>query len=146
MSENTDADSARLHSSGNTAFDRFLKVAADKPFQQKLLLVFAEKELRPETRLSSSESGDFAVNPLMYTDKQLHDVKGFNQLLSDSLTNGQPWDLLFVAALDAEKFPPEIVEQRLEAMVKMIQQGESERFLIFNGLGELAHLAKVAEQ
>lgn len=144
MSNTSQSDATHL-----TAFDRFLQVAADKPFEQKLLLVFAQKERReagPDLSADALATLDFAINPIMYTDKLLREVVDFKSLLADSLANGSPWDLLIVAALDAAKFSPAVIQQRLEMMVKLIQQGESERFLIFNAMGDMATLSKADDQ
>lgn len=130
-------------------FDRFLKVAKEKPFPQKLLLVFAEKEFRDDGKNTHDEfarTADFSVNPVMYVDKSLDEITDFDHLQKDSLSNGQPWDLVFVAAVDISKITAEIIDQRLQFMVKLIQQGESERFLIFNVEGEISHLSQTVAQ
>ena len=130
----------------DTAFDRFLAVAREKPFSQKLLLVFAEKELRSADDMVGDVDeidDDFSVKPLMYIDKTLDEVSSFEGLLEDSLKSGRAWDLLYVTVADVEKIDQAQIDQRLEVMVKVIHQGEAERFLIFNALGEVAELNKV---
>lgn len=127
----------------NTAFDRFLAVAQQKTVSQKLLLVFAEKEHRDQLNGEQSEE-DFSVKPLMYVDKSLEEVPSFASLLEDSLKNGRAWDLLYVTAAETDKVTQEQISQRLEMMIKLIHQGEADRFLIFNALGEVARLNKLS--
>ena len=127
-----------------TAFDRFLSVANGKGFSQVLLMVFAGKEGRDPKSATSDLMVDFSLKPLMYVDKPLATITSFLSLLEDSLENGKPWDLLFVTALDADKFSPSQVNERLELMVRYIHQGETERFLIFNYQGDVVNLNKTA--
>jgi hypothetical protein len=129
---------------GESAFDRFLSVARGKDFPQVLLLVFAEKEQRIAGGEMTISDADFSVKPAMYIDKKLDDVSSFIALQQDSLENGKPWDLLFVTALNATKFHQQTIDQRLEMMVKLIYQGESDRFLVFNQFGELVNLNKIS--
>jgi hypothetical protein len=129
----------------NTAFDRFLSVAGEKPFSQRLLLVFAEKEQREQLDGEEHSEDDFSINPFMYVDKALDEVTSFADLLNDSLQNGRAWDFLYVTVADASKVTPNQISQRLEMMIKFIHQGEAERFLIFNALGEVAKMNKLAD-
>ncbi|MEZ5481787.1 MAG: hypothetical protein R3E73_06245 [Porticoccaceae bacterium] len=97
----------------------------------KLLLVFAEKELRSADDMVGDVDeidDDFSVKPLMYIDKTLDEVSSFEGLLEDSLKSGRAWDLLYVTVADVEKIDQAQIDQRLEVMVKVIHQGEAERF------------------
>jgi len=142
MAETVNDDT--MSGEGLSAFDRFLDVARTKDFPQVLLLVFAEKEQRVAGGESEVSEADFSVKPAMYIDKKLADIKNFMALQQDSLENGKPWDLVFVTALDAGKFPQTVIDQRLEMMVKFIYQGDSDRFLVFNQFGELVNLNKIS--
>lgn len=142
MAEIADHNSALEE--GSTAFDRFLNVARGKDFPQVLLLVFAEKEQRLAAGEADVSEDDFSVKPAMYIDKKLVDINSFLTLQQDSLENGKPWDLLFVTALDASKFTQTMIDERLEMMIKLIYQGESDRFLVFNQFGELVNLNKIS--
>lgn len=126
-------------------FDRFLEHARARPAPQLLYLVFAEKEYATEAEIAAGEAtaSSFSIRPSMYTDKALSALGDFDALRAESLENGPPWDLLYVSASD-EAPTTDVIEARLAAMVKMIQQGEGDRFLVFDPLGALYRLEKAS--
>jgi len=127
-------------------FNRFLDHARAKATPQRLYLVFAEKEFATEAEIAAGEAtaASFSIKPLMYADKALSALGDFDALLAESLENGQAWDLVYVSASDDDKLSADFVEDRLEAMVKLIQQGEGERFVIFDQHGAIYRLDKVS--
>ncbi|TVO63538.1 hypothetical protein [Denitromonas ohlonensis] len=129
-----------------TDFNRFLDHARAKATPQRLYLVFAEKEYATEAEIAAGEAtaSSYSIRPLMYADKALSALGDFDELLAESLENGQAWDLVYVSASDDEKLSADFVEERLEVMVKLIQQGEGARFVIFDQLGAIYRLDKLS--
>lgn len=113
-----------------------------------MLFVFAESEL-PEDhnpteaeRFHAGQGG--ALNPIMYVDKTLEELSNFKNLVAESKHMGQPWKIVFIAALAGRNgvLPSSIEAQdALEMMVKAVQQGAISNFLAYDFDGTPMQLA-----
>lgn len=128
-------------------FDMFLNVAREKGTPQRLYLVFAEKEFASEDEIMAGHAtpSSFTIRPVMYTDKPLSKVSNFVEMLDESLQNGQPWDIVYVTAGEDKGITAEFVEDRLEHMVKRIEEGEGDLFVAFTQMGDVYRVDKVSE-
>ena len=113
-----------------------------------MLFVFAQSEL-PENhnkieaqRFHAGQGG--ALNPIMFVDKTLDELSNFADLVKESQQMGQPWKIVFVAALAGKNGSlPSSMEAglALEMMVKAIQQGAISNFLAYDYSGTPLQLA-----
>lgn len=123
-------------------FDDFLAAARAQPEAQRLLFVFAVAELphqhTPGQQKRYDEGRGGALAPVMCVDKQVGELAGFAALADESRQTGQPWDMVFAAALagQAGTIPADRdVERGLKMMVDAIHRGAVERFLAFDPRG-----------
>lgn len=123
-----------------SSFDDLLAAARQQPEPQRLLLVFAGAEL-PEgsttEQVAGFEAGQGgALAPLMCVDKTPGELVSFATLVQEAAQFGQPWALVFVAAMadgpDAEA--------PLRRMVEDIKRGALGNYLPFNARGEPVRL------
>jgi hypothetical protein len=122
-------------------FESLLELSRDKKEAQRILFVFAETAARVD---GEGISGDFSITPVMFIDKELHELSNFPALVEDSKQTGKSWDIVFVAGLLGKKNElPSYSEtdQQLDTMVKAINQGEIERFAAYRSDGSIAELA-----
>lgn len=124
-------------------FADFLAAARAQPEAQRLLFVFAVAEL-PQThspgqarRFEEGRGG--ALAPVMCVDKGLDELADFAALADESRATGQPWDMVFVAALAAPQAAS--IERGLRMMVDAVHRGAVERFLAFDPRGDAVHFA-----
>ncbi len=108
-----------------------------------MLFVFAQSELPEEhdsmqaQRFKDGQGG--ALNPIMYVDKTLEELGSFADLVSESQQMGQPWQIVFVAALAGQggTLPStEEAQAALDMMVKSVQQGLLSNFLAYDRDGK----------
>lgn len=130
------------------SFDDFLCAARAQPDAQRLLFVFGVAELPPAHSPGQArryrEGRGGALAPVMCVDKAADEVADFTALAAESQATGQPWDLVFAAALPgAEGQPPAPaqVEQALRAMIGAVHRGAVERFLVFDTNGRILSLS-----
>jgi len=131
-----------------SSFDDFLAAARAQPESQRLLFVFGVAELPhthspgQEKRFREGRGG--ALSPVMCVDKAIPELADFSALAQESHSTGQPWDVVFAAALagpsgrepsDAE------VEQALRSMIGAVHRGAVERFLAFDRDGQALHFS-----
>lgn len=123
-----------------TTFDELLAAARQQREPQRLLLVFAGAELpegsTPEqaARFEAGQGG--ALAPLMCVDKTPGELGSFAGLVNEAQQFGQPWALVFVAAMaDGQD-----AEAPLQRMVEDIKRGTIGNFLPFNASGEAVRL------
>ena len=118
------------------SFDDLLTAARQQPEPQRLLFVFATAELpegsTPEqaARFEAGQGG--ALVPLMCVDKTPEEVVSFTTLAEEARQFGQPWALVFVAALPDGRD----AEAPLQRMVEDIKRGALGNYLPFNTRGE----------
>lgn len=127
-------------------FTDFLAAARSQDEPQRLLFVFAVAEL-PQThspgqkkRFDAGRGG--ALAPVMCVDKAPAELRDFAALEAESRHTGQPWDMVFVAALPGrDKQPPEQgdVERALRTMIDAVHRGAIERYLAFDPEGRTLH-------
>ena len=127
-------------------FTDFLAAARSQDEPQRLLFVFAVAEL-PQThspgqkkRFEAGRGG--ALAPVMCVDKAPAELRDFAALAAESRHTGQPWDMVFVAALPGrDKQPPEQgdVERALRTMIDAVHRGAIERYLAFDPEGRTLH-------
>lgn len=128
-------------------FDDLLHAAQNQPERQRLLLMFAAREL-PEgatpaqrARFERGEGG--ALTPLMCVDKKPEELTSFADLRHETAqqmaVQNLSWDLMFVGALSgvlsAEPTDAE-VDQQLNRMLQSLQTGQISTYLAFNTQGE----------
>ena len=122
-------------------YDALLEIARSKKEAQRILFVFAESAKRTD---GEGDSSDFSITPVMFIDKELHELSDFPTLVEDAKTTGKNWDLVFVAGLlgKLNELPSfSETDQQLDSMVKAINQGEIERFAVFKADGSVAELS-----
>jgi hypothetical protein len=131
-----------------STFEDLLLAARAQTQPQRLLLVFAGATLpddaTPEqrARFDAGESGELA--PLMCVDKDPFALDGFDALAAEALAFGQPWVLVFAAALSgsAGQAPAEArVADALQRMVEAVRAGELGNFIPFDRQGHAVQMA-----
>ena len=84
-------------------FDDLLSAARSQPLPQRLLFVFAGVELpsdaTPAQRFEFERGEGGALVPQMCVDKGLDELHSFDQLVQEAKAFGQPWGMVFAAAL-----------------------------------------------
>ena len=128
-------------------FDDLLSAARSQPLPQRLLFVFAGVELpddaTPAQRLEFERGEGGALVPRMCVDKGLDELASFDQLVREADAFGQPWGMVFAAALaGAPGRPPGSAEaeQPLQDMVEAIRQGQLHAFIPFDPQGQAVAL------
>lgn len=130
-----------------SSFDDLLKMAAQQPAPQRLLLVFCKAEL-PEDA-TAQQKAEFAAGeggmlvPVASVDKFPQALSSFGDLAAEAAQQGIEWSLLFVAAMDRGPDSPaqvSLVDQTLEAMVAAIKAGQIGSCIPFNPAGEIVGL------
>jgi len=129
-------------------FDDLLRAARAQPEPQRLLLVFVAATLpddaTPAQRASfeAGESGELA--PQMCVDKVPQALAGFDALAAEAGQMGQPWVLVFAAALAGTggAAPAEArVAEALQRMVEAVRAGDIGGFVAFDRAGHAVSLA-----
>jgi hypothetical protein len=129
-------------------FSDFLAAARAQPEAQRLLFVFAVAELpqahTPGQARRFEEGRGGALSPVMCVDKGLDELADFGALADESRATGQPWDMVFVAALAGEQgTPPQPtgIDRGLKMMIDAVHRGAIERFLAFDPDGHAVRFA-----
>lgn len=124
-------------------FDDLLSAARSQPLPQRLLFVFAGVELpddaTPAQRLEFERGEGGALVPQMCVDKGLDELHSFDQLVQEAKAFGQPWGMVFAAALAGEpghQPGSAEAEQPLQDMVEAIRQGQLHAFIPFDAQGQ----------
>ncbi len=128
-------------------FDDFLRMAREQKERQRLLLVFAARELpegaTPAQRAQFERGEGGALVPLMCVDKKPEELTSFaalqDEVRQQMAFQGLDWSLVFAGALagvlDAE--PSDVqVDQQLQRMVDAVKSGQLAAYLPFNRDGE----------
>jgi hypothetical protein len=125
-------------------FSDFLAAARTQDEPQRLLFVFAVAELPQnhspgqKKRFESGRGG--ALAPVMCVDKSVDELDTFAALADESRHTGQPWDMVFVAALpgpDGQAPAQGEIERALRMMVDAVHRGAIDRFLAFDPQGNV---------
>lgn len=123
-------------------FNDLLTAARGQPDAQRLLLVFAGATLpsdaTPEQRASfeAGESGE--LSPLMCVDKDPAELTDFAALADEAAGMGQPWVLVFAAALGGTGQQPPAMQQidgALQRMVDSVKAGRLGGMIPFDRQG-----------
>lgn len=115
-----------------TPFQHLLNAAAAQPEPQRLLFVFAAAELPADA--SPAQRADFiagrggALAPQMCVDKSPAELSDFRQLCDEALRAGPPWQVVFIAGMDASGGAAR-TDQALARMVDRIRQGHFDGLL-----------------
>lgn len=124
-------------------FSDFLTAARAHDEPQHLLFVFAAAELPQKhspgqkKRFDAGRGGSLA--PVMCVDKTAAELASFAALADESRRTGQPWDMVFVAALpgrDGQPPPGNDVERALKMMIDAVHRGAIDRFAAFDPDGQ----------
>ena len=124
-----------------SSFNDLLTAARQQAEPQRLLFVFAGAELpegsSPEqaARFEAGQGG--ALVPLMCVDKTPDEVASFAALSAEASQFGQPWALVFVAAMPDGRD----AEAPLQRMVEDVRRGALGNYIPFDTHGEAVQLA-----
>ena len=128
-------------------FDDLLSAARAQPLPQRLLFVFVGSELpddSTEMQRSNFEAGQGgALVPLMCVDKSLQELTSFDTLVKEASEFGQPWVLVFAAAMTGSLQKPvssSDADKPLKAMVEAIKRGDIGAYIPFDDQGQAMQL------
>lgn len=128
-------------------FNDLLVTARAQPTPQRLLFVFVGVELpedaTPEQRAHFEAGHGGALVPLMCVDKTPQELESFATLQSEATQFGQPWALVFAAALSgsgASAPTSADADSPLQAMVEAIKRGDIEGYIPFDTHGHTVQL------
>jgi hypothetical protein len=130
-----------------SSFDDLLRMAAQQPTPQRLLLVFCKAEL-PEDA-DAQQKAEFAAGeggllvPVASVDKFPEALPSFAELSAEAAQHGLEWDILFVSTMDRGQDTPEhvaFVEQALEVMVEAVKAGQVDNCAPFDATGAVVAL------
>ena len=127
-----------------STFEDLLHEAAQQSDPQRLLFVFAQKELPDDHVAAEVENFQAglggALTPVVCVDKTLDALSDFAALVKESEQTGQHWDVVLVACMAGKNgVMPSASEadQGLKMMVSAIQTGAKlSRFMAFDRAGE----------
>jgi len=128
-------------------FDDLLSAARAQPQPQRLLFVFAAIEL-PDDATAAQRAGfergeGGALVPQMCVDKSPDELVSFDQLKQEAAGFGQPWGMVFAAALSGitGKAPGSAdAEAPLQKMVEAIRQGQIDAYVPFDTQGRAVRI------
>lgn len=119
-----------------SSYSDLVKAAKSEHEPQRLLFVFCRAELPDDA--SADEKAAFergeggALTPVIYVDKALNEVLEFPLLVEESKSTGQPWDVVFVAAMSGRGGTPpssDEAQQPMTMMVESIRLGHVSNYL-----------------
>ncbi|MBD3641404.1 MAG: ribonucleotide reductase subunit alpha [Marinobacter sp.] len=129
-------------------YQDLIQATREQAEPQRLLFVFCRAELPDDA--SAEEKAAFergeggALTPVICVDKTPDEAPDFNTLAQESQATGQPWDMVFVAAMSGRGgIAPssDEAQQPLTMMVEGIRMGHIGNYLPLNGQGEAIDLA-----
>lgn len=133
-----------------TTFSDFLQAAAQQPLPQRLLFVFVAVELPADC--TDQQRADFdaghggTLTPLMCVDKNPQGLASFEALQAEAATFGQPWAMVFAAAMSGTLQQPPTssdADAHLQRMVESIREGEVGDYLLFDQQGLAVQLSSL---
>ncbi|RBP27571.1 hypothetical protein DET50_11456 [Marinobacter pelagius] len=128
-------------------YQDLIQATREQPEPQRLLFVFCRAELPDDA--SAEEKAAFergeggALTPVICVDKTPDEAPDFNVLAQESQATGQPWDMVFVAAMSGRGGTApssDEAQQPLTMMVEGIRMGHISNYLPLNGQGEAIDL------
>lgn len=129
-------------------YQDLIQASREQAEPQRLLFVFCRAELPDDA--SAEEKAAFergeggALTPVICVDKTPDEAPEFNVLAQESEATGQPWDMVFVAAMSGRGGvapSSDEAQQPLTMMVEGIRMGHIGNYLPLNGQGEAISLA-----
>jgi hypothetical protein len=126
-----------------SSFDELLRASREQNEPQRLLFVFASAGLPDDAtpaqraRFTAGQGG--TLTPLMCVDKAPDEIASFETLIDQAREFGQPWDIVFVAAMSgrAGSGPSSAqAEAPLQRMVESIKAGDVGGFIPFDSQGQ----------
>jgi hypothetical protein len=130
-----------------SSFDDLLRSARQQAQPQRLLFVFVAAELPDDAtadqraRFEAGEGG--TLTPLMCVDKTPDELPSFDALASEARQFGQPWSLVFAAAMAGSRgaAPSSAqAEDPLQRMVECIKSGRIDGLIPFDASGQPVQL------
>lgn len=125
-----------------STFDDLLAAARAQPLPQRLLMVFAAIELpddaTPAERAAFDKGQGGALVPQMCVDKSPDELASFEALKVEAAGFGQPWGMVFAAAMSGKAGQPPSsadAEAPLQRMVEAIRQGRIQNLIPFDPQG-----------
>jgi len=125
-----------------SSFNDLLQAARYQPLPQRLLFVFAKVELpdgsTPQQRADFEAGQGGALVPMMCVDKSPQELDSFDALVQEAKQMGQPWGMVFAAAMSGSPGePPTSVDAELplQRMVEAIKQGDIATYIPFDAQG-----------
>ncbi len=124
-------------------FDELLQASREQSEAQRLLFVFATTGLPDDAtpaqhaRFAVGQGGTLA--PLMCVDKAPDEIVSFETLVEQAREFGQPWDIVFVAAMSGRAGSRPTAAQAeapLQRMVDAIKAGDIGGFIPFDAQGQ----------
>ena len=128
-------------------YQDLIQATREQAEPQRLLFVFCRAELPDDA--SAEEKAAFergeggALTPVICVDKTPDEAPEFNVLAQESQATGQPWDMVFVAAMSGRGGvapSSDEAQQPLTMMVEGIRMGHIGNYLPLNGQGEAIDL------
>jgi hypothetical protein len=123
-------------------FDALLDAARQQDEPQRLLFVFARRELgdgaTASQRLGFERGQGGHLQPILCVDKLPDEVAGFAALAAESEQTGHAWDIVFVGSLEGRGgIAPngDEADQPLRFMVNAINDGRVGEFAAFDRTG-----------
>jgi len=125
-----------------TDFASLLAAARRQDEPQRLLFVFAQKELpdqptaQQRRRFESGQGG--SLRPCLCVDKAPEDLTSFAALAAESAATGLAWDVVFISSLAGRGGiapNPDQADQPLHFMVQAINDGRVDEFIAFDRSG-----------
>ena len=129
------------------SFDDLLQAARQQHEPQRLLFVFAERELGPEAtplqreRFARGEGGH--LQPRLCVDKAPEEVASFAALRAESEQTGMHWDVMFVSTMSGRAgVAPgsDDAQQPLRLMVNALHTGRVREMAAFNRDGQVLRM------
>lgn len=123
-------------------FEQLLQAARRQEEPQRLLFVFAERQLGQYA--TAAQQASFArgegghLQPCLCVDKAPGEIASFAALVAESEQTGQPWDVVFIGSLEGRGgIAPNSDEasQPLRFMVNAIHDGRVGEFAAFDRAG-----------
>lgn len=120
-----------------------MQAVQEQPEPQRLLFVFCRAELPDDA--SAEEKAAFergeggALTPVVCVDKSPDEVAAFSSLVEESRETGQPWDVVFVAAMSGRGgIAPssDEAQQPLTMMVESIRMGHIGGYMPLDSEGQ----------
>ncbi|MEO8060642.1 MAG: ribonucleotide reductase subunit alpha [Burkholderiales bacterium] len=126
-----------------SSFDELLQASRQQTEPQRLLFVFATAGLPDDAtpaqhaRFAAGHGG--TLEPLMCVDKAPDDIVSFDTLIEQAREFGQPWDIVFVAAMSGRAGSSPTAAQAeapLQRMVEAIKAGDIGGYIPFDTQGQ----------